>query len=86
MLFKRGKIWYYKFTVKGRTVYRSTGTDDKEQAQEIEAKAHYAAFNQLKLGEKPRYAWQDAVIRWLNESENKSIETENTICAGWHST
>lgn len=76
MLFKRKKYWYYKFTVKGKTVYRSTGTSDKEKAQVIAAKAYSDACNQLRFNEKPRYLWQDAVIRWLNESENRSIETE----------
>jgi integrase len=77
MLFKRKTNWYYKFTVKGQTVYRSTGTSDKEQAQAIYAKAYSDALNQIKSGnQKPRYIWQDAVIRWLSESENKSIETE----------
>jgi integrase len=30
----------------------------------------------VKLGQKPRYTWQQAVIRWLTESEKKSIETD----------
>ena len=77
MLFKRKTNWYYKFTVKGQTIYRSTGTGDKEQAQAIYAKAYSDSLNKVKSGDtKPRYIWQDAVIRWLSESENKSIETE----------
>jgi integrase len=77
MLFKRKTNWYYKFTVKGQTIYRSTGTGDKEQAQAIYAKAYSDSLNKIKSGDtKPRYIWQDAVIRWLSESENKSIETE----------
>lgn len=78
MLFKRKNSdnWYYKFTVKGRTIYRSTGTSDKDKAQEIAAKSHAEAFDQIRMGQKPRYLWQDAVIRWLDESQNRSIETE----------
>ncbi|MFI3197916.1 MAG: site-specific integrase [Methylococcaceae bacterium] len=76
MLFKRKETWYYKFSVKGKVIYRSTGTHDKEQARAIEAKAYSEALNTVKTDQKPRYSWQDAVIRWLNESENKSIETE----------
>jgi len=45
MLFKRKEIWYYKFTVAGETIYKSTYTRDKAKAQEIadKAKAESAA-------------------------------------------
>jgi integrase len=75
MLFKRKEIWYYKFSVKGKVVYRSTGTSNKEEARAIEAQAYSDELNAPQTS-KPIYLWQDAVIRWLKESENKSIETE----------
>jgi integrase len=80
MLFKRKNSdnWYFKFTIKRRTVYRSTGTSDKIKAQEIAARAHAEAFDQLRMGQKPRYLWQDAVIRWIDESQHRSIETEKS--------
>lgn len=78
MLFKRkgSPNWHYKFTVKGKTIYRSTGTDDKEKAQEIADKAKAEAHDVLKLGKRQRYLWQDAVVRWITESEKKSIDTD----------
>ena len=79
MLFKRkgSPYWHYKFTVSGKTVYRSTGTEDKDQAQEIADLAKLQAKNILKFGEKPRYLWQQAVVRFVSESEQKrSLETE----------
>ena len=78
MLFKRKKSdnWYFKFTVRGETLYRSTGTGDKAQAQEIADKAKAEAHNVIRLGHQPRYTWQQAVVRWLTESEKKSIETD----------
>jgi len=78
MLFKRKKSdnWYFKFTVKGKTIYRSTGTSDKEKAQEIEDKVKAEAYDVIKFGERQRYLWQDTVIRWVTESEKKSIETD----------
>jgi len=33
MLFKRNEIWYYKFTISGKTIYRSTGATDKAKAK-----------------------------------------------------
>jgi integrase len=78
MLFKRpnSNNWYYKFTIKGKTVYRSTGTFNKTQAQEIADKVKAKTHDIVKLGERPRYLWQDAVIRWLSVTEKKSIDTD----------
>lgn len=76
MLFKRKETWYYKFSVKGRVVYRSTGSRNKEEARAIEAQAYSDELNAQPTTTKPVYIWQDAVVRWLTESENKSIETE----------
>ncbi|NOQ76832.1 MAG: tyrosine-type recombinase/integrase [Methylococcaceae bacterium] len=78
MLFKRKKSnnWYFKFTVKSKTIYRSTGTSDKEQAQEIADKVKAEAYDVIKFGEHQKYLWQDAVMRWITESEKKSIETD----------
>jgi len=81
MLFKRkdGGNWYYKFTVKGQTVYRSTRTKNKNQAEEIATKAKAQAYDTLVFGKKKAYLWQDAVIRWINEKEKKSINSDKYI-------
>lgn len=79
MLIKRenSKNWYCKFSIDGRTIYKTTGTDDKEKAEEVAVRLHAELFNQAKLGTKPRYLWQDAVVKFLTESQQKkSIETE----------
>ncbi|AMK75402.1 MULTISPECIES: tyrosine-type recombinase/integrase [Methylomonas] len=78
MLFKRptSSYWYYKFTVKGKVVYRSTGTSDKEKAQEIADKTKAATHDVIKLGNKQRYLWQDAVLKWVSDSEKRSIDTD----------
>lgn len=78
MLYKRKdtKNWYFGITINGSKIYRSTGTSDRAKAEEIAAKLHTQLFNQVKLGEKPKYLWQEAVIRWVGESEKKSINTD----------
>lgn len=78
MLIKRknSENWYVKFSIGGKTIYKSTGTADKTKAEEIALRVHSEAFDQIKLGAKPRYVWQDAVVRWITESEKKSIETD----------
>ena len=79
MLIKRNKTWSYKFTICGKTIYRSTGTTDKAKAQEIADKAKAKAWDQLKGGEKQTYIWQEAVIKYLQETDKKSIEDDKSM-------
>jgi integrase len=81
MLFKRknNTNWYYKFTIKGKTVYRSTGTNDKEKAQQIADKVKAQSWDRIILGVKPRYFWEDAVIRYLEQTDKKTIDDDKSI-------
>jgi integrase len=81
MLFKRKNNvnWYYKFTIKGKTVYRSTGTSDKEKAQQIADKVKAQSWDQINLDVKPRYFWEDAVIRYLEQTDKKTIDDDKSI-------
>lgn len=79
MLFKRkgSKYWHYKFTISGKTVFRSTGTEDKIKAQEIADKAKADTWDVVKGGQRERHLWQEAVVRYLQESAHKkSLETD----------
>lgn len=40
-LTKRGKIWWYSFTIEGKRIRRSAKTSDKEEAAEIAAKEQW---------------------------------------------
>ena len=66
-LFKRkdSSFWWVKITVNGRTVQKSTRTPDKTQVQEFHDRLKTQLWDQVKLGNKPRYRWNDAVVRWL---------------------
>jgi len=81
MLFKRknNANWYYKFTIKGKTVYRSTGTSDKEKAQQIADRVKVQSWDQINLDIKPRYLWEDAVIRYLEQTDKKTIDDDKSI-------
>ncbi len=82
MLFRRKQIWYYKFTIGGKTIYRSTSTADKEKAQEIADKAKAASWETIKGGEQEKYLWQQAVVRYIQESDKKALMMINQLCAG----
>ncbi|ESS66526.1 integrase Int [Methyloglobulus morosus KoM1] len=79
MLFKRkdSKFWWYKYTAPdGKVVRQSTGTTDKRRAQELADTCKAGAWRVSKLKEKPRYIWQDAVVKWLQESQKRTIKED----------
>ena len=70
---RRKNIWWVGFTTpNGKRIRESTGTVDKKEAQEFHdnLKAEYWRVN--KLGEKPRKQWQEAVLKFLSESQHKA--------------
>lgn len=73
MLYRRkdSRYWWIKIEVNGRRIQRSAGTDSKTKAQEYHDKIKAELWNQSKLKEKPNYIWQEAAIKWLQESSHK---------------
>lgn len=70
-LYKRGKAWWIAFSHNGQRIQRSTGTSDKIAAQEYHDKLKADLWRRDKLDDKPVHYWQEAVIRWLTESQHK---------------
>ena len=76
MLFKRknSQYWWYKFTdPSGRAVRNSTKTTDKRKARELADKHKALLWDQVQLGHRPIYLWEDAVVKWLSETDKKSV-------------
>ena len=81
MLFKRknSQYWWYKFTdPNGNTIRKSTKTPDRRKAQELADKHKALSWDQAKLGHKPEHLWEDAVVKWVNESQKDSLKDD--IC------
>lgn len=81
MLYKRSdsKLWWIKFTDQnGKVVRRSSGTEDRTKAQELADKLKAASWDQVKLGARPKLSWEQAVVRWLSESNKKSLSTDKS--------
>ena len=79
MLYKRKQNgnYYTNFTLYGKRIHRSTGTKDKSIAQEFEDKLKAAIHANAKLGEKPRYRWQDAVVKYVkHHAANRTIDRD----------
>jgi integrase len=68
---------------KGERLRQSTGTTDKKQAQELHDKIKAQLWEIDKLGAKPTYTWDDAVIRWLSEKSHKKSLHEDKNHLRW---
>ena len=85
MLYRRSKTgpWWCRFTIDKREIRRSTGTTDKALAEQWEAKLKRDIWGQAELGERPQYSWQDAVVRWLAETEHKASREDDLCHLRW---
>lgn len=71
-LFKRGSVWWVRFTAPdGQQIRRSAGTANKRQAQEFHDSLKTELWRITKLGEQPRYSWQQAAERWVLEKDGE---------------
>ena len=84
-LYKRkdSPYWWIKIEQNGRSLSRSTGTDDRKKAQEYHDKLKAQLWDQEKLGSKPRYKWEDAVIRWIGETKHKATQHDDLMHLRW---
>ncbi|MEQ1557858.1 MAG: tyrosine-type recombinase/integrase [Methyloglobulus sp.] len=78
-LYKRkdSPYWWIKLEINGRRIQKSTGTNDENLAKEYQAKIEQDQWQQSRLGVKPGYLWQDAVLRWLKETEHKATHKDD---------
>jgi len=67
-LYKRGSIWWIRFTKPdGGELRETTQTADRRAAQEYHDTRKAELWRVAKLGESVRHTWQEAVVRWLEE-------------------
>lgn len=72
-------FWWIDFTINGKRIRQSAGTSDRQLAQEFHDRLKAESWKQKNLGEKPRYKWIDAVVRYIREeqlSNKKSIQQD----------
>ena len=83
-LFKRGNTWWTRFTTpNGQRIRESTGTGDRKQAQEFQDRLKAKYWVVQKLGDKPERSWQDAVVRWLDETQHKATHHDDVHHLRW---
>lgn len=69
---KDSPYWWVKIVIPGHApVQESTRTSNKSAARTYEKHRTAELWRILKLGEKPRYTWEEAVLRYLSETAHK---------------
>lgn len=77
-IYKRGETWWIDFaSPNGQRIRRSTGTRDKKQAKEYHDKLKANLWRVERLGERPDRSWQDAAVRWVQQTDHKSDHKKN---------
>lgn len=73
---KGSDFWYTDFKINGARIRESTGTTDRELAEQYEARRKQEFWRQERIGERPDRTWADTLIRYLKGvSHQRSIET-----------
>lgn len=70
MLYKRGKNWWVRFTIRGREIRVTSGTDRKTLAEEFERRLREQIWRETELGD-IQHTWEEATERWLKEKAHK---------------
>ena len=86
MLYRRpnSRLWWLRFTTPdGKEIRRSTGTEDKKDAEEYEAGLKQELWRIARMGEKLRHSWQDAVVQWLAETGHKASQVDDLMHLRW---
>ena len=84
-LYKRedSSIWWIRFTHKGNRVQQSSGTSERVKAEEFEAKLRSSLWEQERLGAKPIYKWDEAVVRYVRETKHKASQVSDIYHLRW---
>ncbi len=84
-LYKRegSPYWWVRFVHNGKRIQQSSGTGDRQQAQEYHDKLKSELWKQDRLGVKPSRTWNDAVVRWLRETGSKATHQRDIEKLRW---
>jgi hypothetical protein len=85
-IYQRGKTWWIDYTDStDQRVRRTSGTQNKREAQELHDKIVAEVWEQKRLGIiiKPSHTWQEAVVRWLSEQSHKKSINEDKNHLRW---
>ena len=84
-LYKRkdSSKWWVKIAHKGRCLQQSTGTCDRAKAQEYHDKLKASLWEQDRLGTRPSRSWNEAVLKYLEETTHKATQADDKAHLRW---
>ena len=83
-LFKRARTYYVELKQPdGTRLRRSTGTTDRQKAEEYHDKLKAQLWDLARLKLKPKRTWDEAALRWLNETEHKKSRRDDVSRIRW---
>jgi integrase len=76
-LYKRpsSSHWWCRFTIRGREIRQSTGTDKRQEAEEYETRLRSRHWRESQLGES-FHTFKEAGERWLEETDKRSKDKD----------
>ncbi|WP_298193756.1 site-specific integrase [Metallibacterium sp.] len=81
---KRGAVWWVDITApSGERIRCSAHTDNRSQAQEFHDRLKVETWRVAKLGEQPRRTWDEAALKWLEETSHKATHREDAAKLAW---
>jgi len=83
-IYKRGNVWWVRFTTpRGELVRQSAQTEDKQAARECHDRLRADSWRVAKLGELPTRTWDEAAYRWLQETQHKKSHIGDVYMIAW---
>lgn len=82
-LFRRGDVWWGRWSVNGRQVRISSHTSDEQLAKQYLANKYSDSFREVKLGEKPRRTWEEATKRYLERHGDLKTHSDYAKKSEW---
>ena len=73
--------WWVTISVAGTKTRKSTGTADREQAEEFERRESDRLYRLHKLGDRGAHTFGEAAARWLDETTKRTVEKDEVILA-----
>lgn len=80
-LYKRpgSEIWWCRGSVARQPYRKTTGTVDREEAEEFEERERQRLWRLHKLGDKSFVLWRDVAERWMKTTTKRSKDMDQTI-------
>ena len=76
-IYRRGKVWWFSFSIKGKPYRGSCKTADETAAQQYHDKLKHEAWSERVLKEKQRRTWEEASKKWLGEHQHKRSKKDD---------